>query len=121
VEISADENPLACHDIIDQIEQDVREKFGVDLVIHCDPIPSEDEEWTEMRTLTDRIVKEIDMNIIMHDFRMKRKAEGTELVFDLEIPYGLEKEYGFIEEKIKAELLKNEKNCTVSIHFDGKE
>ena len=49
VELSADEDPMACHDIIDDIECDVLEKMNVHFVIHYDPVVQNDAEQNEMR------------------------------------------------------------------------
>ena len=38
VEISAQEDPLICHDVIDHIECEVLETLNVHLVIHYDPV-----------------------------------------------------------------------------------
>lgn len=87
VELSAEEDTIACHDIIDAIENDALEKLNVDLVIHCDPVLENDAEWTQMRQLTEDIVKEIDQSYSIHDFRLVRGGELTKLVFDLAVPY----------------------------------
>lgn len=41
VEISANEEPIACHMLIDEIEQEVLHKMNVHLVIHYDPVAEE--------------------------------------------------------------------------------
>ena len=65
-ELSAEENPLACHDIIDDIEQDAWERLNVHLVIHYDPVMT-----NEMYQLIRRINREQNVTIIMvsHDIR----------------------------------------------------
>ena len=44
VELNAEENPLVCHDVIDNIELDVAEQLNVQLVIHYDPVITNDGE-----------------------------------------------------------------------------
>ena len=48
VELSAEEAPLVCHDIIDGIENDVLDNLNVHLVIHYDPVVTNDAEWDQM-------------------------------------------------------------------------
>ena len=43
------EDPLACHDLIDEIECQVLEALHVHLVIHYDPVVEDDAEWNAMR------------------------------------------------------------------------
>ena len=87
VEVSAEEDPLICHDIIDGIENDVLENLNVHLVIHYDPVLTDDVEWTQMRQTVENLVVGIDSCLSVHDFRLVRGANHTKLVFDLSVPY----------------------------------
>lgn len=87
-EMSAEEDPLVCHDIIDDIECDLLEKLNVHLVIHYDPVVTNDPEWDSLRQTVHMIVEAIDPVLSVHDFRLVKGAEQTKLVFDLAVPYG---------------------------------
>lgn len=87
VEMDSRENPLVCHEIIDGIERDFLEKHNIHLVVHYDPLVTDDAELNHMRTLVDNTVQEIDPRFSIHDFRMVRSPSRTDLVFDLAIPY----------------------------------
>ena len=89
VEMDSHEDPLVCHDIIDDIERDFLEKHRIHLVIHYDPVVTDDDELNRMRELTARIIGEMDPRFTLHDFRMVRGPGHTNLVFDLVIPYEL--------------------------------
>ena len=43
-EVSAEENLLNCHELIDSIENRALEELGVHLIIHCDPVPNDMEK-----------------------------------------------------------------------------
>lgn len=120
VELSADENPLVCHDIIDDIERDALEKLNVHLVIHYDPVVQDDEEWNEMRSLMEEIIREIDPQLSMHDFRIARGARQTKLVFDLAVPYSMTGQHKELKKKIDDALADRKKEYVTVIHFDGK-
>ena len=87
-ELDASEDPLQCHDLIDDIESDALERLNVHLVIHYDPVLTDDPEWNRMRGQVEAIVKDLDPGFSIHDFRMLRGAERQKLEFDLAIPYG---------------------------------
>lgn len=89
VEMDSHEDPLVCHDIIDDIERDFLQKHRIHLVIHYDPVVADDAELNRMRELTERIVGEMDPRFTLHDFRMVRGPGHTNLVFDLVIPFEL--------------------------------
>lgn len=104
VELSADEDPLMCHDMIDHIESDVLEELNVNLVIHYDPVLENDAEWTKARRLTEELVKKLDSAYSIHDFRLVRSAAQTKLVFDLAIPYQAAVDTKAIKQQIDAML-----------------
>lgn len=89
VEMDSRENPLVCHDLIDNMEKEIGGKFRVQLVIHYDPIVTDDDENTAMYRLVKREVGAIDERLSVHDFRMVRGPEHTNLIFDLVIPFDL--------------------------------
>lgn len=120
VELSADEDPLVCHDIIDDIECDVLDELNVHLVIHYDPVVQNDEEWNEMRSIVEEIIHELDPQLSMHDFRIARGAKQTKLVFDLAVPYSMAGQHKELKKKIDEALIKRKKEYITVIHFDGK-
>lgn len=121
VELNADEDPLVCHDIIDDIEWDALRELNVNLVIHHDPIPVGDSEWNEMRELAERIIAEIHPSLSMHDFRMVQGTRQRHLAFDLELPYAMEADQDLIRRRIDEALVQYGKPCKTSIRFDRKE
>lgn len=119
VELNADEDPMVCHDIIDDIEWDAQRELNVNLVIHHDPIAVGDSELNEMRDLVEEIIGEIDPELSLHDFRMVR-APGLRLVFDLAVPYAMHSRHSEIKKQIDQALLDRGKHCKTIIRFDGK-
>ena len=87
-EVPANANILKAHDVIDQMEQDIFGEFGCITTIHMDPIVVDDEEINNMRKETEEIVKNINENFSIHDFRMTDGGERINLIFDLVIPAG---------------------------------
>ena len=97
-EVPANCDICKAHDVIDQVEQDIYEEFNCITTIHMDPIVTDDEEINEMRKRTEEIVKEINPEFSIHDFRMTDGGDRMNLIFDLVIP---------AESKINHEELKN--------------
>ena len=98
-EIPANSDICMAHDIIDQMEQDIYDEFNCITTIHMDPIEVDDEEINKMREITEKIVKEINKEYSIHDFRMTNGGGRINLIFDLVIPR---------EEKIDGDKLKLE-------------
>lgn len=92
VELSAEEDPLICHEMIDHLECDALKELGVHLVIHHDPVAVNDPEWDRLRALAEEIAGKIDERLSVHSFRLVRRRSGNRLVFDLAVPYGMDQE-----------------------------
>lgn len=118
VEVSAEEDPLVCHDIIDAIECCVLEELNVHLVIHYDPVVGNDEEWAQMRQILETIVTDIDPRLSLHDFRLVRGAAQTKLVFDLAVPYAMQNERKLLKQQIDEVLQRSHRGYTTVIRFD---
>lgn len=86
-EVPASVNILEIHDVIDQVELELRGKFGCDTTIHMDPIALDDEETQSLRHRVESLVKEIDASITIHDFRMVKGVTHTNLIFDVLVPH----------------------------------
>ena len=99
-EVPADINIGKAHDEIDKIEQDIFEKYNCITTIHMDPIVVDDEEINSMKKTTEEIVKSINQEFSIHDFRMTDGGERINLIFDLVLP----REGEFNKEQIRKEV-----------------
>ncbi len=89
VEMDRDEDPVACHEIIDDLERECHEKHGIHLVIHYDPVVTNDPELDRMRALVTAILRVKDERLSIHDFRMVPGTGHTNLIFDIALPSDL--------------------------------
>ena len=117
-EMDSSENPLDCHDIIDDIERDALRELRVHLVIHYDPIVTDDEELNRMRELVSAELKKIDPQLTMHDFRMVRGPGHTNLIFDLVIPFSMQDQKSELKKRIDACVQFENKRYYTVITFD---
>lgn len=113
-EVPADSDICKAHDIIDQMEQDIFDKFHCITTIHMDPIVVDDEEINEMKKYTESIVKGINEKFSIHDFRMTDGGERVNLIFDLVIPTDEKVDVEKVITEIRQEIhKKNEKYYAV--------
>ncbi len=118
VEMSAEQDPLVCHDIVDDIEQDVLRELCVELVIHHDPVETNDAERSALLALVKEAAKALDPAYSVHDFRITRGAERPKVTFDMTIPYALSARQEDICRTMEASLAATGKAYRVLIHFD---
>lgn len=100
VEMDQKEDPLLCHEIIDDIERACLEDLGVHLVIHYDPVVLGDPRLDRMRKLVLAILHMKDSRLTIHDFRMTPGSNKTTLIFDVALPGDLRGQ----EEQIQSAL-----------------
>ena len=89
VEMDQKEDPLLCHEIIDDLERLCLQKLGVHLVIHYDPVTVGDQELEQIRSRVCQILSGIDSRLTVHDFRMVKGAGHSNLIFDVTLPNDL--------------------------------
>ena len=104
VEMDKDEDPLLCHEIIDDLERECLKKHGVHLVIHYDPVVTNDPELDRMRALVAAILRVKDERLSIHDFRMVPGAGHTNLIFDVAMPARLQGQEKTIQTALEAAL-----------------
>lgn len=104
VEMDKDEDPLHCHELIDEMERQCLRIHGVHLVIHYDPVVTNDPELDRMRELVGSILKVRDSRLSIHDFRMVPGWEHTNLIFDVAMPEELRGQEKTIQQALEAAL-----------------
>lgn len=120
-ELDDQEDPVACHDVIDHIERQAYEELNVHMVIHFDPVAVGDAQREEMRETVEEIIHSLNSQLSMHDFRLIRETGETKLMFDLAVPYDMDSSREQLKQEIDEALRARGKQCTTVIHFDGKE
>ncbi|WP_124066059.1 cation diffusion facilitator family transporter [Clostridium sp. E02] len=115
-EVPNDVNIEVSHEIIDQIERDALKKFGIFLVIHMDPVATNDSRVKEFSSILKQAIKETDERVTFHDFRLIEGKEQINLIFDLVVP----REYSKMQiELLKEKIIKNvteiDKRCCLVI------
>lgn len=96
-EINSNENLLAAHDTIDNIEKEVKHRFGIELVVHLDPVEVNNDKVTELKEVVTKIVLNIDESLSLHDFRIVDGPTHTNILFDVVVPHG----FKISDEKLK--------------------
>ncbi len=89
VEIDKNEDPMACHARIDRMERECLKNYGTHLVIHYDPVVTDDPEVNSTKRLVNTIIKVRDSRLTIHDFRMKDDGESVKMSFDMILPEDL--------------------------------
>lgn len=100
VEVPADADIVACHEVIDACEKELHNTLGIEVVIHMDPIATNDENTKKIKESIKKAVLEYDSLLSIHDFRMVDGAEKINLIFDVVVPNEVKKQDSDIKEEI---------------------
>lgn len=118
VEMPCDIDPLISHDIIDNIEQDIHKKMGIQMTIHYDPIETDNALVTELRDYSIQIIKDIDESFMLHDFRIVDGPTHINVIFDLVVPHEYSKGNDEIIAEIANKLREKHDNCFAVIKVE---
>lgn len=86
-EVPEGDDIMEAHDAIDHIEREIQEKFGIETTAHMDPIATGDSEVARLRDQMRDLVREIDPDMSIHDFRLTRGPRHSNLIFDVVVPH----------------------------------
>ena len=100
IEVDGKVDIFESHDMIDNIERDLRKNCDIEATIHMDPVVTDDERINALKPLVQKAVAEIDPSLRIHDFRFVEGATHTNLIFDISVPF----EVKASDEEIKRQV-----------------
>ena len=104
VEMDKEADPLECHELIDNLERECLKLHRVHLVLHYDPVVTNDREQNRLHAIVEQQLRQEDARISVHDFRMVRGKGHTNLIFDAALPPELMKEKKNIKRRLDEAL-----------------
>lgn len=102
-EVPADGDLMETHELIDHLEREIGEKFGIEAVIHMDPIVV-DGDTEEMRELVEGVVKAVHPDATVHDLRIAEWDKIRNVYFDAILPYGIDISDDEAADRIKRDI-----------------
>lgn len=117
-EVPGNGNIFELHDVIDQVERELKDKLGCEAVIHMDPIETDNEAVGVMRSEVAALVKEVDREITIHDFRMVKGPTHTNLIFDAVVPYQFQLTDQEVAEEIEKRVQERWSNYYAVVSID---
>ncbi|MBQ0111487.1 MAG: cation diffusion facilitator family transporter, partial [Oscillospiraceae bacterium] len=86
VEVPDTVNITKCHEMVDDCEKLLNEKTGAEIVIHMDPIVTDNEQLNQIKKIILKKLQEQNKLYNLHDFRMVDGQGHINLVFDVVAP-----------------------------------
>lgn len=118
VEVDRNEDVMAVHNMIDNVERMMLEKHRIHLTIHYDPLVVDDPKINHMKDRLLSLLRELDDRLTLHDFRMVEGPEHTNLIFDVVVPFDCEKSCEAIQAALDDALMQENTRYFTVITFD---
>ena len=111
-------DPLIAHELLDEIERQAKKELHVDLVIHYDPIVTDDPEVCAVRARVLSILHGIDPRLSLHDFRLVSGLHHVNVIFDMVIPPDDADRTEQLRKQVEAQLQDGKKTYHLIVTFD---
>ena len=116
-EMDASLSLLVAHEIVDKLERNVKNRYGIELLIHIDPIDFSDNELVRIKAIIQTIVSEVDSMLAIHDVRIDNN-KNKRVYFDLVMPFNYSNRSKIITDQIIEEITRRCKyKCSIDINF----
>ena len=86
-EVPGNLNIFSLHDVIDIAEHDISVRFNCHVVIHMDPVDTENKRLAELKEILAEEIVKVNPELKYHDVRMVPGDTHTNLIFDVVKPY----------------------------------
>ena len=104
VEMDHREDSMECHELIDDMERECLRSHNVHLVIHYDPVVTDDPELHRLKERCGQLLCQRDPRLSLHDFRMVQGRRHMNLIFDVALPSDLRQERKDIPKEMEEAL-----------------
>ena len=101
-EVPGTENIYRIHDEIELIEKEIKAQLDCEVVIHMDPIATDNEFVMSLRREVEMLVKSQHPEISIHDFRVVEGANYANLIFDVVVPQGYHMTDTEVDDKVST-------------------
>ncbi len=117
IEIDSKTTIVEAHDLADEIEHDIKNKYHVDLTIHVDPVDIDNEELNEIRKVFDN---ELPSDISYHDLRIASYNSKPVIEADIAVNFKEDFDINQFRENIKLKLKEINIEYDIDLSLDRK-
>ena len=117
-EVDGKKDIYQLHDMIDNLEREIKVRLGITCTIHMDPIITDDETIISHKEFLKKTMNECGIDLSVHDFRVVVGESHTNLIFDLVIPYEYPIQENEVCSKIAKAVEEKRPNCYCVITVD---
>lgn len=116
-EVPGDKDIFELHDIIDNAEVEISQKFNCQVIIHMDPLDTKNERLNELKLIVKTECEKINSNLHCHDVRMVPGITHTNLIFDIVKPFDIKSSDEELKKTLSLAIKShcNDVNCVITV------
>ncbi len=118
-ELPTDMGLKEAHNIIDDLEHRIEQRFRIEVTAHLDPIDIDDPEINRLRVIVDNILQATHPGLSLHDFHLAPNSEnGKDVIFDIIVPQNCKLEDKKIHDIVEHHITQSHPSYRAVIRFD---
>lgn len=118
VEVDANQSVMVLHDLLDGIERRCEKELGIKTVIHMDPVMIQDPQTEKYKTIADAILKDIDPELSLHDFRLTQEQDKVKIACDVRLSKKYLGNYEELKTVFEQKLQAENTDLILAINYD---
>ncbi|MGI6468747.1 MAG: cation transporter [Syntrophomonadaceae bacterium] len=114
------EHIVEVHAVIDSLEKKIKEDLNINIIIHMDPISTDQSKIESVRSEVLSCINEEELGIKIRNFRIAQAENKVNVIFDLEIVAPIQKsEYAGIKKQVRDKIQSQHSGYEVIINEVG--
>lgn len=118
VETYGNMNLFEAHEIADEIENHLKEKYSINATVHIDPVDVESKLYKEVKEYLENILNRLDKNLKFHDLRVNMCKNKKCIAFDIELNESCKENKENLSKTIIRELNSYYTDYEIVINYD---
>ena len=118
VELDSRLSLLEAHDLVDIIENNLRDKYNVEPTIHIDPVIVGNKKIDNLKKQIIKELKKLHKNIDIHDFRIIEGKKRDKILFDCVLPFEVDYTPNYLKNYLNERITSKDKTYLFFIEID---
>ena len=118
VEVDGYHDTFSSHDLIDNIEKEISNRYKILLTIHMDPVDTKNKEIPVLHDIIQKTLQNLNKNLSFHDLRVVSGPTHTNVIFDVVVPNNYKESKLELTRALREAITKENEKYIVVINFD---
>lgn len=117
-EMDSSMSMMKAHEIIDEAERNILQKYHVQMTLHMDPLEKDTERSIACKNIINHVLHSLHPKLSMHDLRLVPGKEHVNLFFDVVVPFSCKYKNEQIRQKLEEAFKEESLEAHIHITFE---